>query len=92
MQGVDVQRVVASLIAEDKQDIEDAAIKPTSSTGSGEIEMNKRIMDLNIGENKLQIKETESADNCKSVIIQTIILNGIFVIIMIILFRNAKSV
>lgn len=68
MQGVDVQRVVASLIAEDKQDIEDADIKPTSSTGSGEMEMNKRIMELNIGENRLPIKETESGENNKSVI------------------------
>lgn len=75
MQGVDVKRVVASLIAEDKQDIEDAAIKPTSSTGSGEIEMNRRIMELNVGENKLPIKETELGDNSKSVFILKLVVS-----------------
>ena len=61
MQGVDVQRVVASLITEDKQDIEDAVadIKPNSS-GPGELEMNKRIMELNIGgDHRQQAKETD---------------------------------
>lgn len=71
MQGIDVHRVVASLVTEDKQDIEDAAvdIRPNSS-GPGEAEMNKRIMDLNIGDNRLPSKETDVGENTKSVTIR----------------------
>lgn len=45
LQGVDVKKIVASLVAEDGQDIEDASIRSKRSASIDEIEPYKKDME-----------------------------------------------
>lgn len=50
LQGVDVKKIVASSVTEDRQDIEEASIKSRRSTSIDELELSKKAADLQIGE------------------------------------------
>lgn len=45
MRGVDVQRIMGSTVAEDKQDIEEATIKSTRSASVEELDQCKKQVD-----------------------------------------------
>lgn len=64
MRGVDVQRVVASSVTEDNQDIEDAPIQ----TSMEEMETIKKLGDLKVSSEKLaSTTSIEIKDDNKSV-------------------------
>jgi hypothetical protein len=62
LQGVDVKKIVASSVTEDRQDIEDASVNSKRSSSTEELELNRRTMEMQISqpqtgnENKTVVK------------------------------------
>jgi hypothetical protein len=50
LQGVDVKKIVASSVTEDRQDIEDASINSKRSSSTEELELNKKTMEMQISQ------------------------------------------
>ena len=50
LQGVDVKKIVASSVAEDRQDIEDASVKSKRSTSLDELVLSKKSADIQISD------------------------------------------
>ncbi|XP_059351506.1 POC1 centriolar protein homolog A-like isoform X2 [Daphnia carinata] len=50
LQGVDVKKIVASSVAEDRQDIEDASVNSKRSSSIDELEISKKTMDMQISD------------------------------------------
>lgn len=48
LQGVDVKKIVASSVTEDRQDIEDASVNSKRSSEIDELEISKKTMDMQI--------------------------------------------
>lgn len=50
LQGVDVKKIVASSVSEDRQDIEDASVKSKRSTSLDELVLSKKSAEMQISE------------------------------------------
>lgn len=61
LQGVDVKKIVASSVTEDRQDIEEASIKSKRSTSFDELELSKKAVDMQISEPLEQMSNTNKS-------------------------------
>jgi hypothetical protein len=50
LQGVDVKKIVASSVTEDRQDIEDASVNSKRSSSTEEVDLSKKTMEMQISQ------------------------------------------